>query len=232
MAAYNIQPFQLLQPQNPNPEVGYGGGIGNPNDYEYYVDPQTRTVKRRAKTTLAQTAGVAAPAASSGGGSSFESPFGSSGGSTWGETSGKGTGSAPGQGPSLAAQQAALTAMNIGDKMSKVPGLIGLLGYGIKAAGAAPAGNYLDQIGANYGLLDAPSGVNLGNGLVTANISDPNGNVYAGTTSNTDAIQAQNVANFGISGFDTSLGGYTGMSSENNNAGTSGSPSYGPGGFL
>lgn len=202
--------------------MAYETALGNPSDYEYYVDPATRTVKRRAKTTLAQAAGIAAPAAAESGGSYFEGPT-ATGSGGWG-TPGKGTGTGPGQAPSLAQQQAHLTAMNIGEKMSRVPGLIGLLGLAVKGYGGYEAGQDLDKIGANLGLLDAPSGVNLGNGLVTANILDPNGNVYAGTTSNTDAIQAQNVADFGISGFDTSLGGYTGMSDTNSNAGTSGSP--------
>lgn len=228
MAAFN--PFTISDPTRP--VVGYENGIGNPNDYEYFVDPMTRTVKRRAKQTLAQVAGIEAPA-SGGSGGAFENPF-APGNSAWGAT-GKGTGSAPGQGPSLASQQAALSAYNVGSKMSNVPGLIGLLGYGVKGVSGAALDNMIDQIGSNYGLLDAPSGINLGDGTFSATISDPNGNLYSGTMSNNDSIQAQNVANFGIGGFDTSLGGYTGMSDTNSNAGTSGSPlggeSWGGGGY-
>ncbi len=225
-STYN--PFLINDPTRP--VVGYENGIGNPNDYEYFVDPTTRTVKRRAKQTLAQVAGIEAPTS----GGSSENAFAPGATSSWG-ASGKGTGSAPGQGPSLAAQQAALSAYNVGSKMNNVPGLIGLLGYGVKGIAGSALDSQIDAIGANYGLLDTPSGINLGNGMVTANISDPNGNVYSGTVSNNDAIQAQNVANFGISGFDTSLGGYTGMSESNSNAGTSGSPlggdAWGGGGF-
>ena len=219
MAAYNIQPFNLLQPQstNTNPVVGYENGIGNPNDYEYFVDPQTRTVKRRAKQGLAPYAGLtpAAPASSGGSGGFTEAP---SGGSTWG--------TGRNEGPSLAREQAALTAMKVGGAMSKVPGLIGLLGYGVQALGRSDADRQLDYRGENYGLLD--QGPVADTGMYT--VSDKSGNVF--NVSNSQSIQDQNVANFGISGFDTSLGGYTGMSTENSNEGTSGSPSYGPGGFL
>jgi hypothetical protein len=61
-------------------------------------------------------------------------------------------------------------------------------------------------------------------------VSDVNGNPYG--LSNSQSIQDANVATFGPSGFDTSLGGYTGMSNDNSNADTSGSPGYGDGGFL
>lgn len=215
MAAYNIQPFQLLQPVNPNSEVGSAGGIGNPNDYEYYVDPQTRTVKRRAKQGLAPMAGLTQPTAGGDSGGFTPAPSASP---TWG--------TGRNEGPSLAREQAALTAMKAGGAMSKVPGLIGLLGYGIQALGRSDADRMLDYRGENYGLLD--QGPVADTGMYT--VSDQSGNVF--NLSNSQSIQDQNVANFGISGFDTSLGGYTGMSSENTNAGTSGSPSYGQGGFL
>lgn len=194
MAAYNIQPFQLLQPQSPNtnPAVGYENGIGNPNDYEYYVDPQTRTVKRRAKRGLAAFAGLTpgAPASSGGDGGFTAAPSSSSG---WG--------TGRGEGPSLGAQQAALNAMSIGGKMSQVPGLIGLLGYGVQALGRSAADEQLGYIGDNLGLLD--DGPVADTGMYT--VSDQSGNVF--NLSNSQSIQDQNVANFGISGFDTSLGG-------------------------
>lgn len=77
--AYEITPFQLLpSPQDQRPAVGYGSGVGNPNDYEYYVDPQTRTVKRRAKTDLQARAEAAAP--TSGGSDTFGAPTGGNGG--------------------------------------------------------------------------------------------------------------------------------------------------------
>jgi hypothetical protein len=217
MAAYNIQPFQLLQPQstNTNPVVGYENGIGNPNDYEYFVDPQTRTVKRRAKQGLAPMAGLSQPASGGDSGGFTPAPSASS---TWG--------TGRNEGPSLAREQAALTAMKVGGAMSKAPGLIGLLGYGIQALGRSDADRQLDYRGENYGLLD--QGPVAGTGMYT--VSDQSGNVF--NMSNAQSIQDQNVANFGISGFDTGLGGYTGMSSENNNAETSGSPGYGEGGFL
>lgn len=217
--AYEIQPFRLLDANATN-ATGYEGGMGNPNDYEYYVDPATRTVKRRAKQGLASFAGLT-PSAPTGSGSGGFEQAPSSGGA--------GYGTGRGEGPSLGAQQAALNAMSIGGKMSQVPGLIGLLGYGVQALGRGAADQQLGYIGDNLGLLD--SGPVADTGMYT--VSDQSGNVF--NVSNAQSIQDQNVANFGISGFDTSLGGYTGMSTENNNAGTSGSPlggsEWGGGGY-
>jgi hypothetical protein len=214
---YKIRPFQLWNTANPNqnnaPTVGYESGIGNPNDYEYFVDPTSRTVKRRAKQGLAAFAGTAAPAAGDGGGSGFTPAPSSSGGFG---TDGKAGG------PSLASQNANLAMMSVGGKMSNVPGLIGLLGHGIQALGNYGADQNLGYIGDNLGLLDSPT---LGG---TALASDTQGNLYS--YSSPETVQAQNVADFGILGFDTSLGGYTGQSNENTNAGTSGSP-FGGGGW-
>jgi hypothetical protein len=211
--AYEIQPFRLLDANATN-ATGYEGGMGNPNDYEYYVDPATRTVKRRAKQGLPAFAGTAAPTSGGEGGGFTAAP---SAGSTFG-TAGKAGG------PSLASQNANLAMMNVGSKMGKVPGLIGLLGLGMEAFGRYGAGNNLGYVGDNLGLLDSSP---LGG---TQLVSDSEGNLF--TQSNSQTIQDQNVANFGIEGFDPSLGGYTGQTNTNTNEGTSGSPSYGPGGFL
>ena len=217
--AYNITPFQLLpSQQDQRPSVGYENGVGNPNDYEYYVDPQTRTVKRRAKQGLASYAGTAAPASGDSGGGF--TPMGASGG---------GFGSGPGAGPSLGGINAALGAMSLGGKMSQAPGLIGLLGSAIGGLGSYGAGRAADQIGQGFntlGLLNDPAVQAMG----IQSVSDVNGNPYG--LSNSQSIQDANVAAFGPSGFDTSLGGYTGMSNDNSNEGTSGSPGYGGGGFL
>ncbi len=213
--AYEIQPFRLLNPtQNTNPAVGYENGVGNPNDYEYYVDPATRTVKRRAKQGLAAFAGTAAPTSGGDSGGGFTAAPSSGGFGTDGKAGG----------PSLGAQNSDLGMMAAGGKMANMPGLIGLLGYGVQALGRAGADADLGYIGNNLGLLDAPTfgGTQL--------VADTQGNLFTQSTPQT--IQDQNLASFGFDGFDTGLGGYTGMSDTNSNEGTSGSPGYGDGGFL
>lgn len=189
--AYEIQPFRLLDANATN-ATGYEGGMGNPNDYEYYVDPATRTVKRRAKQGLPAFAGTAAPTSGGEGGGFTAAP---SAGSTFG-TAGKAGG------PSLASQNANLAMMDVGSKLGKVPGLIGLLGIGLEAFGRHGAGNDLGYIGDNMGLLDSSP---LGG---TALASDTQGNLFS--FSNPATITAQDVDSFGPS-MDTGPGSMSGL---------------------
>jgi hypothetical protein len=211
--AYNITPFQLLpSQQDQRPSVGYENGVGNPNDYEYYVDPQTRTVKRRAKQGLPARAEAAAPSSGDSG-----SGFGSSNGGWASKTP---------------AEQAAFYADNprFAAVTQGLQSAFGMTGLGRLAQAFNPIG-FGEQSMIARGV--DPAYMGQLNAQVQTNAAQPGFNpAWGGGLLDTLGDQPGDYDGQGSVGMDTSLGGYTGMSNENSNEGTSGSPGYGPGGFL
>jgi len=212
--AYDITPFQLLpSQQDKRPSVGYENGVGNPNDYEYYVDPATRTVKRRAKQGLAARAEAVAPVSGDSG-----SGFGSSN-SGWASKTPAEQAAFYADNPRFAAVTQGLQSAFGLTSLGRLAQAFNPIGFGEQsmiARGVDPA--YMGQLNAQVQTNAAQPGFNTtwGGGLLDT-LGDQPGD-YDGQ---------------GLGGFDTSLGGYTGVSNDNTNADTSGSPSYGDyGGFF
>jgi hypothetical protein len=213
--AYNITPFQLLpSQQDQRPSVGYENGVGNPNDYEYYVDPQTRTVKRRAKQGLQARAEAAAPVS---GGLNTSGGFGGSS-NDWASKTPAEQAAFYADNPRFAAitqgLQSAFGLTSLG-KLAQTFNPIGFGEQSMIARGVDPA--YMGQI----------------NAQAQANAAQPGFSpAWGGGLLDTQGDQSGDYDGQASEGFNTSLGGYTGQSSYNSNEGTSGSPNYGGGGFL